>query len=101
MSDLHSFLVASPLVIFASAAMIALHKAMDAADRTSSHIQTDESGSRPFLMRWNHLNAIYFPGWLGPEGLKERRRAIGWQVILAGILLAAYWYIDWVRGLSW
>src|SRR5712691_6208288 len=100
MSDLAKLAMAIPAVGFVGLALFALHEGWGAAERAVAHIQIRDRRDVPILIRWNAWNVVYFPGLLDQTGLKERRQLIVWQVAFGALVLAAFWYIAWVRDVT-
>lgn len=100
MSDATKVLIATPLLLLAGITIVAVIKSFVASSRAVRHIHGYDDGSLPFFLRWNHGNVIFFPHLLDSEGLAHRRRALLWQRLYLGAIVAAILYASWVRSLA-
>jgi hypothetical protein len=99
LNDVAKLLVVLPIGVLFFAAAASFIYAIDSSIKASRHIVAHED-DLPLLLRWNKLNAIYYPDLLDSEGRKDRRTAILWiiGVLVTGILLILY--VRWVRNFA-
>jgi hypothetical protein len=96
MDDFAKLAVALPLALLFLTGVAALFCILDCSLKAARHLRSCEE-DLPWMLRWNKLNAIYYPSLLDAAGRNERRKAIIWMALFITIVILGAGYVVFAR----
>jgi cytochrome b subunit of formate dehydrogenase len=96
MGDFTKLVVALPLVVLFLAGAAAPFCIFDCSLKAARHLLVRDE-DLPWMLRWNKLNAIYYPSLLDSAGRSERRKAIIWMVFFFMTIILGAGYVVFAR----
>ena len=96
MGDFNKLIVALPVAVLFLAGAAALFCTFDCSLKAARHFLVRDE-DLPWMLRWNKLNAIYYPSLLDAEGRTERRKAIIWMALFFTTIILGAGYILFAR----